>query len=99
MVSSLAPCSWRASSRLPATPTAPNPATNTVDPSRTPATASAVVFTRLSINSKGPFDRHHYRLQSVAYAETGLVRIDHQHGHQERRKFAYGIFFGPSPER
>src|SRR5882757_4986036 len=52
MVNSFAPCSWRASSRLSATPTMPNPATNTVDPSRTPATASAVVFTCLSITAK-----------------------------------------------
>jgi hypothetical protein len=46
-------------------------ATNTVDPSRTPATASAVVFARLSITSKNPFERH-CCLTSVAYATTDL---------------------------
>src|SRR3984893_1705689 len=62
MVSSRAPCSWRASSRWSATPTAPKPATRTVDPSRTPATASAVVFTRLSITSKPPLALVHNTL-------------------------------------
>src|SRR5882757_7068443 len=71
MVSSRAPCSCRASSRLSATPTAPNPATNTVDPSRTPATASAVVFTCLSITSKSSLEQH-CCLASVAYAGTKL---------------------------
>jgi hypothetical protein len=33
---------------------APHPVTNTVDPSRTPATASAVVLTCLSITAKAP---------------------------------------------
>src|ERR1700716_77996 len=71
MVNSLAPCSWRASSRLSATPTAPNPATSTVDPSRTPATASAVVFTCLSITPNSPFEPH-CCLVSVAYTRTEL---------------------------
>src|SRR4051812_6512758 len=40
------------------TPTAPNPATSTVDPSRTPATASAVVLTCLSITAEGSLVRY-----------------------------------------
>src|SRR3954462_11537784 len=57
MVNSLAPCSCNASSRLSAPPTAPNPATSTVEPSLTPNTASAVVFTCLSITPKNSLPR------------------------------------------
>src|SRR3954462_2203153 len=76
MVNSFAPCSCSASSRLSATPTAPNPATSTVDPSLTPATASAVVFTCLSIKAgELPFIQREYTTNQAVAKGTKLHEV------------------------